>query len=172
MGSFLIKNTLYSITELSVAKGRQAKLICGIVMAPITSLFNTHRPVGLAIAFAPKVQIWLQSDIGTLLSLIYFFRGKESQPLPITHAPQTEVLSYLQEIILAGMYLKHHFFIGFVHLSSGSQEVSICPLGFRALHPPPKGLLCPFFHELRRDLSILSEHHCIRVTCTLSVLKP
>lgn len=36
-----------------------------------------------------------------------------------------------------------------------------------ALNPPPKGLLCPFFQELRRDSSFLSEHPCDRVAFTL-----
>lgn len=97
-------------------------------MAPIISLCNMRRRIGWVIAFASKVQIRLQRDIGTILSLIYFCRGKKSQSLPITHAPKTEILSYLQEIILAGMYLKYHSFIGFMHLSPGSQEVSVCVL--------------------------------------------
>ena len=53
-----------------------------------------------------------------------------------------------------------------MYLSPGCQEVSICPLGFIALNPPPNGLLCPFFQELKRHLSFPSEHHGVRVTCS------
>lgn len=35
------------------------------------------------------------------------------------------------------------------------------------LNPPPKGLLCPFFQELRRNSSFLSELHSYRVAFTL-----
>lgn len=134
-------------------QGKKAKLTCGIVTAPITSLFNTHRPEGWAVCFAPEVQIWLQRDMGSVLSLTYFSRGEESQPLPITHVPLTATPSYRHEIVPAGMCLNHHSFIRLMHPSPGSQEVSVCPLGFIALNLPPKGLLCAFFQELRRDLT-------------------
>lgn len=83
---------------------------------------------------------------------------KESQPLSVTHVLQAEILNYPQEITLSGMHLKQPCSVGFTP-ESRIPEDSICPLEDIALNPPPKGLVCPFFQELKRDSSFVSEHH-------------
>lgn len=63
--------------------------------------------MGWAIAFAPKIQIWVQRDIGTIWNPIHFSRVKNFS-LPVPCVLQAEILNYPQGIILSGMYLKHH----------------------------------------------------------------